>query len=738
MSSFQSTITTLGNTASFYDWFNQYNNSVVSKLNLAQIARPLAGDGITFTSATNGGYTFEISNTITKNMIFGGDVTINGVASFAGTDISSILVGVTGNFLSEGITVGKVVRITDVGGLTLAVASSATGAEAMGIAVSVNPTKTTVAVAGKISGSTIVNNLISGGFNTGCVYFLNPSITGGLTSIEPTSLGLVSKPMILGLGVNEGLILPYRGQFINGICGSSGNNVFNSALFITVESGGEPEANFGLRPGNIIALSDFQSNSGSGVTFYQSTTTSSSYYKANNKSNIQSIIGIATEYVGSYSATPTDPVTIKVNTIGSVVTDISSYSTNWNKVSSSPIVYLDDTGNPTESSAFLPKLIIGTIADGHLVFNPYLPPTFTGFVTSGTNSTAFKNILINGSLSLWQRARGITSGYGISAGAGGNKKYLADKWVMWGTSGEAGFTGQRQNFDLIQTEVAGYPKYYVQLKKNTTPSNGPAYFYNLIDDVRTIANKQLTFSFYARTLGSTATFAIHGIQNISVGAGNTYINGITYDVRTTPDTNWNRYVTSFTAPPALSGITSSYSLLGIRLDQSGKTYEFAQFMLEEGFTASTPQKVDMDEEYSRMAKYYQRSYAPDEVTSVTTLNVNNAVTTNLIPPNKIARYTFPIRFNKAPTITIYSIDGTRDSVSILLAGIYYDITVPFVVNSGGYGECVRRPIPETLPSILSTLGASNTDLYFSFTWPIVCDFDDIAFHYVADADTTLN
>ncbi len=749
---FQTEITPLGNTASFRDWFNQYNNDVLSKINLAQIAFPNAGDGITFSSSVGGGYTFALSGTVTKQMTFQNSVVFQGGVSLGNSELSGLVYGVSGDYTSAGVTLGKVVRLTNTGGLTLAQADSPQNAEVIGIAISVSTARTLVALAGNISGSSIANNLVSGGFTSGCVYFLDPVNAGGITRTEPTLFGQVSKPMILGVGANEGIILPYRGQYINGICGGSGDNIFNSAVFLSVQSRGESASDFGLRPGKLVAI-----ETGKSTSDYSSTVDTSRYSMATNQTPVEKIIGISTEYIGPYSEVNGTPVGIKVNTIGSVVTNISNY-TEWTPVTPGQVVYLDESGNPTNDSSISPKLSIGVVADGNFVYNPI---TANQVITSTVGGAASsENMLINGSLSLWQRSKGVTTGYGITAGVSGNKQYLADKWIMWGVSGENGYTGERQNFSLTQTEVPGYPIHYVRLIKNTVPS-GPAYFYNVLDDVRTIANKQLTLSFYARTIGGTGAFAIHSIQNIQSGSGNTYINGTTHSVETAT-TNWVRYAKTFIGPEANSGITNSYSLLGVRLDDNGKTYEFAQFMLQEGGTASVPPIVDIDKEYLKMAPYYQRSYKPTTITGKKaspveqnpengqvfpfSLNTNDdaGVISTLSPPLNNIEYFFPIRMKKLPLVDVYSVSGRKNEINIAFIGGYYDISsnrlTPQAGPLGTALPCSRVAVPNIPGLEIPLMGVApqsekSVRINPSFN---TCPFDTVMFHYAADADTTIN
>ena len=722
MSSFQTNISTLGPTASFYDWFYQYNNSVLSKLNLAQIAFPYAGDGITFTSSSNGGYTFELSGTVAKNMEFSGDVTFKGLVQLSDILLNGIAFGVSGNFISAGVTSGKVVKIISGGGLALANAGTPSNSEIVGIAIDVNTSRTVVAVAGKISGTTLANNLISGGFTSGCVYFLDPVISGGITRIEPFTVGQVSKPVILGLSTTEGVILPYRGQYISGVSGASGENLFNTAIYVNVLSKGEAEVDFGLKPGRIIATNPTSTN----LSSEYAGAFNNVYFKATSSTPSEKILGIVSEYVGGYNSTPSGTIVLKVNTNGSVITSVSSLA-DWFGIDTGEI-YLDGSGLFTTTPT---SLFVGNVADDDLVLNIKSPSTI---ITSGSSSAGGNknNLMINGCLHLWQRGRGVTTGFGITAGPDDKKEYLADRWVMWGVSGENGYTAERGNFSLTQTDVLGYPKYFASVRKNTNTSSNPAYFYNVIDDVRTLANKQFTLSLYARTPGGTGTFSVHSIQNISVN-GNTYINGTTHATFTTPNSNWSRYSTTFVGPAAAAGITNSYSLVGIKFHENEKTFDFAQFILEEGVTASIPSIIDIDEEYKRAAPYYQRSYDPDMLTG-TPFGFGGKTSITVMPFSK-SYYHYPIKMKRAPaniSIELYNIFGTKNDATIDSNG------TPINMKDSNGTQCYNG-IRSYTPPLNPITTTSATDTYIIVT-PIsgFCTFDVLYFNYVADADTLIN
>lgn len=734
MSAFQY-ITPFAGYPEFGDWFEQYNGPVLTKLNSIYLSRPNAGDGVTLGyNSTSGGYTFELSGNVLKNMVFSGDVVFNGTVSLASAQLSGVAFGISGNYIGVGVTAGKVVRVVNSGGITLAQADTAENSETLGIAISVDANKTIVAVAGKISGSVLANNLVTGGFSAGCVYFLDPANPGKVTKTEPNTIGQVSKPILLGLSGSEAALLPYRGQYINGICGSSGELSFNSTLYVTVKSKGETETNFKLRPGSLIANDITCPTS---TTCYDGLDDTSSYYKATNETSVQNILGLVGSYVGSYSTTNGDNVTLKVYPTSSVITDVTSLN-DWGSFSSG-IVYLAPNGIPTSSSSFVPQVIIGNVSNSDLVLNIQASLLPLGILPAGqSNSVSSRNILINGSHHLWQRTRGVTAPYGITTSAGEIKKhYLADKFIMWAGSNTTGFTAMRQSFPNNQLDVLGYPKYYVTMKK-TSVASSKSYYYSVIDDVRTIANKELTFSFYARTPGPTATFRIHGIQNVSLSpSGNTYINGTTYSTITTANQNWKRYSVTFVGNTAYSGITNSYSLLGVELVDEGKTYDFAQFILNDGATAITPSFVDPQEEYHRAASYYQRSYNPDENNGSSLFGVNNGIN-QIIPPlgNRIF-HTFRVPMKNIPTVSIYSVAGKSGEFSLVYQGAYFDVSNPIVLNLPAYASCVRSSLLPFTTTYISAISASYTDFYF-IPSQNYCSFDDIAFHYIADGDTTIN
>jgi len=146
--------------------------------------------------------------------------------------------------------------------------------------------------------------------------------------------------------------------------------------------------------------------------------------------------------------------------------------------------------------------------------------------------------------------------------------------------------------------------------------------------------------------------------------------------------------------------------------------------------------TDASEEYQRAAPYYQRSYRPDEDNGSSLGGINNGINQPILPPfNKIFHIMkYPMK--KIPIVSVYSIGGKPNEISIAYGGAYFDISNPVVLALPTYAGCARSSIP-LLGSYTSAITTSYTDFYFTPSQNY-CPFDEVAFHYVADADTTIN
>jgi hypothetical protein len=159
-------------------------------------------------------------------------VTGNLVSNFAGA-VSGTTIILPAN---TGVTVGNIVYIDSTGNLEKALADDECTAEVVGIVIGFTGGSAQVATTGRISGSSIIEaftGTVGATLQKGVVYFLSGGVSGAGTTLEPDVTSYVSKPMLLGLTGDSGLILPYRGfiategtlgntTIVQGVCGGAG------------------------------------------------------------------------------------------------------------------------------------------------------------------------------------------------------------------------------------------------------------------------------------------------------------------------------------------------------------------------------------------------------------------------------------------------------------------------------------------------------------------------------------
>ena len=137
----------------------------------------------------------------------------------------------------------------------------------------------------------------------------------------------------------------------------------------------------------------------------------------------------------------------------------------------------------------------GTLSGISSVSTTNLTVNGNAYPSSGTLSS--RNKLINGNFDVWQR------GTSFSSTVSGTSAYTADRWKAGGGTST---TVSRQAFTLGQTDVPGEPTYYARWAITNNSQNYE--FQQRIEDVRTLAGKKATISFYARLTTGTITVGV--------------------------------------------------------------------------------------------------------------------------------------------------------------------------------------------------------------------------------------
>ena len=548
-------IPTLTTTDSFYNWWIKENTEIIAKLNLMQVYGATSGDGILASLASNGMLTLSIGGT---SGIINSPLTFNGAVNFASNPtINALTIQIPGitSGTPGGYTFGTPIYVSHNGtGITYspAKANSPETAEVFGIITGLTGTYATVAVAGKITGNfTTVNGR---GLTAGYVYFLDDTNTGKITVNEPQTTGSVSKPLILGLSGDQGLILTYRGNYLDTSISSYGSSGSNQ-IVISFDTTTLPTVNTDILVGDVLSyapnevqvlLENEQALDGRFPVAFDQIGNPVEYFKKSNRKNFngwfhargsikpygsfddkeeQYIIGVVTDkdLVGSNLY-----ITIQLSGYTNV------YSSSENKS-----IYLanewdlNDRSNKPQliqilDSTFLggAKLKICQIYDysssSSVLFPEKIRKPPSAFLTSETttsSSSASFNEARNGNYSIWQRSNVGRDTQYTSTG----DVIFADMWRrhdgITGNDATKNYYIVRQSFTDYQNEVEGSPEYYVNIKALSTAGvtypglsgseypNYQNYDHLMVGHVfpgaKYLDGKPISVSFYAKTSHSS-------------------------------------------------------------------------------------------------------------------------------------------------------------------------------------------------------------------------------------------
>ncbi len=354
----------------------------------------------------------------------------------------------------------------------------------------------------------------------------------------------------------------------------------------------------------------------------------------------------------------------------------------------------------------------------------------------------YKNKIINGNFDIWQR--GISRNRN-SAGEN-TATYLADKWAHSSTTEELGGTPAQVNisrgaFTIGQTEVLGNPRYFWRITNSTqgTDLGAPSYdcVQQGIEDARTLAGKDYTCSFYARS----------SIAGKVLGYRTSQFFGIVEDENdeTLVDTgavtltnDWQKFTFSGTFPSVtgatidqdISAITVAFFFqkstgLGWEDDTAFAwggtgTVDIAQVQLEEGSVTTPFEFRPIGVEQELCERYYEQSYANGTVPGTATTTgrwherVHGAVTGEWTLLRPIS---FKTSKRANPTIKVYNpFSGTVGEIRIS--------TTPAGPDSNAVATAVD--IGEHSFSISSTMSATQ-DQDLGIQWAATADlFDTLA------------
>lgn len=206
--------------------------------------------------------------------------------------------------------------------------------------------------------------------------------------------------------------------------------------------------------------------------------------------------------------------------------------------------------------------------------------------TSKLNYT-YRNRIINGDFSVWQRG----TSFSISPSG-----YTADRWL-------ATIAGSvtRQSFLPGESELLDNDAYYIRLAPS---AYGSIVLEQRIEDVRTLAGKQVTLTFWAKSVGGTSLtasalqyFGSGGSSSVLTSLGTATILGA-----------WSKHTITATLPTIASMTIGAGSdhYLALKLTISAVTLDVAHVQLEHGPLATDFEKRLPGEELRLARRYYEQ------------------------------------------------------------------------------------------------------------------------------------
>ena len=696
-------ITPLTGNSTFYDWFIKENDEIIEKLNLLEVSGVTSGDGVLVSiNNTSGLATLSIggtSGTITSGLTFAGNVAFSG--NVALPNIAYRITGIT--LGSSGYTFGSVVRITT-DGYTLAQANNPDAAEVIGVLSYLSADYSVVTISGKIDGdfTTVAGSTLS----PGCVYFLSSATAGNINITEPTTMGQVSKPVVIGLEDESGIIVPYRGNYLNSAVGGGGESAANR-IYVAISNSPTNPSNHGFSAGNFVSFLSPEQFSGNTfideVLVQTGRTAIDGWFLSGSRYYLNDISVAEPEYSRLDYTLEEDHIVGMIETIQE--NSPAGYNTYQIIIKGTTTVIPDSiTANPSVGSwringysydvaasgvtlQMVPHSIyssdsrtdtfqLGFVFDNSLTYwyvnskpltKPFISQTYKSSASSTTFTSAY-NYAFTGDFSIWQRNTGKTSQY-TTAGS----VYFADNWIRRHESIPGGSSQyiERKQFSVTDTDVEGNPQNYLRTKcVAATDPVGASYSVGyVIDDIETFNGSNITVSFYAKcsdtSYGANVYFARHSNGSI-----------VDYDEigSISLGTSWAKYTLTYDVPVlSSSSYTNDYVEIGIDLmplvqeafDNAVSVgtslyVDIASMVVYDGsYTSPAHQYEKYDDKLRKAQRYYFSTYTEEQLIGSNTMLSTSDPTLNTfsfthLPNSPFSTFILPARMRNTPSVVLYS------------------------------------------------------------------------------------
>lgn len=783
-------ISQLNSNSSFYDWFVKENEEIIAKLNAMNTFTVEGGDGITAPIALTGKATISLSGKVDNGISFNGPVYFNNSVS-----IPNISVRVPSiNSTVGGFTFGTPVRVfydisTNTNKYEAARANDPDQAEVFGVVSEITSTHGYVTLLGQITGDFTAANKRGIGLTAGWIYFLDPGTTGAITDVEPSQTGQISKPVIMGITGNIGMVLQMRGNYLNSEGFSGGTGAFDR-IIINIGTTTIPSTT--IKKGTMVSLINVAGNARTGIV-----NAGYELYGGGSGTDLPSdyaLIASMTTRTISWTAGGINGTTdiYSENCLG-LISDIFSIGSNF-FVEITLHGYTDSMNsfnvgtyylNPAYEAKTSPSFTVSQFTQGqesHLCFIKYssngsivMNRAASSLVSSGaaTRSTTYiastgttgglnqgTNYLVNGNFEVWQRSNvGKNSAYTST----GNIVF-ADMWrrhdEITGSDATKNYSIIRSELDEYQTEIEGNPRYYVDITALGLSAIGASgtsgayadYDHLMVGHVVPGAKKfdlnNLNVKFYGKVSASVYPVDVYLSRYTGLSL-------IDYKKLGTANltTAWNAFVFNSEIPALENNginidLNDDYSEIGIDfiplMEQANingitlgqnLTVSLASFVATIGSSIPTAIYDDYNNQLRYCQQFYYTNYDVDQAignpTMLDSTTPLQSVESIFIQPNKSCnKFKWPVKMRTSPTISIYSpYSGVLNDAYNKTAGLDLRNTSGTI----GYNSQIRSaPLGST--TISGTPSQHGVDICVSNGQ---VNYDEINFNIVANSDFSI-
>lgn len=735
----------------FYDWWTKTNDEIIEKLNLLKVFGLTHGSGISLYGPTSGTWQISIGGTLPISA----GLTFNGFVDFLGQtvlpNLSFKITGITSG--SNGFTFGTPIYYDESYGYTASNGGDPCTAEVIGLLSSLQTNYSVVTTLGKIDGS--FNSVAGGNLTAGKIYFLSDTVSGGITTAEPNTTGSVSKPILYAIGATSGVVLQYRGNYLNSTVGAAGISGTNR-IFVSLNTTSSTTA--GITAGRVVSysptnvsLSEFQTY----LTNNGNRSHSNRWFLSRSSTVYSNTFGHEEDYVVGVVV---DRIVDGANTIFEIATagDVAGtigdgtlgnhYLTNdW----SDPA---DQLVGGTVSVAYNGKIIASQyVANRFNVINQNKKLNTSSFTSQSLQASQTNpieqttNLLINGNFDIWQREIGKNAAY-----TGSENLVFADMWRrVDGLTATASkyFSIERKEFDDYQEDVEGNPRYYIDAAclGTTYSSNDYVTIGNVIPDAKAFNDQQVTLSFYAKSNSSPLTISTYYAR---------YVDGVQADYNEIQEfslgTSWQRFDVSFTIENLPAGGTRQNDYTEIGFDfiplikttigsgsplASSSSISIASVCLIHGNNIGFNHNHQTKEHnLLECRKYYYSSYSennsPEDSTMIDNRTPDYGIYNHIILPTHNCNYIkYPTEMRAAPILTIYSPSSGANDAFNETSG--RDCRL----SGGTIGYNNKNRLVKSGLNVINT-STTTTGAKICVVQGIV-DYDRVYYHIVADADYSL-